>query len=111
MNYPTNTWQELNWDPAASAPDFFNFCSNVTNANALADITATDQVLAKYTNGKPWTNLGNYANYFKQAFLPLCPSGDYDNTECFGTQNRPFSRDYCQHQLTKSRNLLGRHNK
>jgi hypothetical protein len=84
MNYPANTWQELNWDPAVSAPDFFNFCSSVTDMNAPADIADVDYVLAKHTNGEPWVNLGNYANYFKQAFLPLCPSGGYDNTGCLG---------------------------
>lgn len=90
MNYPTNTWQELNWNPAVSGPDFFNFCANVTNLNAPANVTAVDYALANYTNGEPWTGLGNYANYFKQQFLELgvCPMGDYDNIlQCYGTQN------------------------
>ena len=52
-----------------------------------SSVTDVDYILANYTGGEPWTNLGNYANYFKQNFLPLCPNGDYDNTECFGTQN------------------------
>lgn len=95
MNYPTNTWQELNWYPAYSGPDFFNFCSNVTNINAPSSVTAIDYSLAKYTNGEPWVNLGNYANYFKQAFLPLCLDGNYDSTDpgCFGTQNASFWAD------------------
>ncbi len=87
MNYPTNTWQELNWYPAYSGNDFFNFCSNVTNANAPADVTAIDAILASYTNGESWRNLGNYATYFKNNLLPFCPSGDYDSPNCFGTQN------------------------
>jgi len=90
-----DTWQELNWYPAYSGPDFFNFCSNVTNINAPESITEVDWYLANYTGGEPWTNLGNYANYFQQAFLPLCPNGDYDNTECFGTQNRMFDSQVC----------------
>ncbi|RDL38322.1 uncharacterized protein BP5553_02662 [Venustampulla echinocandica] len=93
MNYPKDTWQELNWYPAYSAPDFFDFCSNVTNINAPASVTAFDNALAKYTHGKPWVNLGNYADFFKKAFLPLCPSGDYDSTSCFGTQNASFWAD------------------
>jgi hypothetical protein len=87
MNYPTNTWQELNWDPNQGSEDFFNFCRNVTNIDAPANITAVDNILANYTNGEPWTNLGNYAAYVKRVLLPLCPSGDFDNTSCFGTQN------------------------
>ncbi|KAH6670784.1 extracelular serine carboxypeptidase-like protein [Halenospora varia] len=93
MNYPTNTWQELNWYPAYSGPDFFNFCSNVTNINAPADVTAIDNILAKYTRGEPWTNLGNYATYFKREFLPLCPDGNYDSSSCFGTQDAAFWAD------------------
>lgn len=93
MNYPTNTWQELNWYPAYSANDFYNFCSNITNINTPANITAVDYALANYTGGEPWTGLGNYANYFKTQFLDLlddglCPMGDFDNIlQCYGTQN------------------------
>ena len=93
LSYPTNSWQELNWYPAYSWNDFFDFCSNVTNINAPANITAVDSALVKYSNGDPWTNLGNYANYIKQAILPLCSSADYDSPECFGTQNG-LSRDH-----------------
>jgi hypothetical protein len=90
MNYPTATWQELNWNPAYSYPDFFDFCSNVTDFNSPSNITAIDYVLANYTKGEPWINLGNYATYFKKNFLPLCPSGDFDSTSCFGTQSQSF---------------------
>lgn len=64
-----------------------DFCGNVTNIDAPVNVTAIDYALAKYTNGEPWTNLGNYATYFQEAFLPLCTSGDIDSTECFSTQN------------------------
>jgi hypothetical protein len=93
MNYPTNTWQEIIWSPLAGSPDFFNFCNNVTNLNAPANITAVDTALSNYTHGQPWLNLGNYANYIKQVLLPLCPSGDYNSVECFGTQNETFYAD------------------
>ena len=92
MNYPTATWQELNWSPLYGYQDFWNFCNNVSNINAPENITAVDNELAKYTNGEPWTNLGNYANYVKEIVLPYCTTGDYDSTEntCFGTQNGKF---------------------
>jgi hypothetical protein len=89
MNYPTYTWQELNWYPAYSAPDFFDFCSNVTNIDAPENITAVDTSLG----GEPWTNLGNYANYIKNAINPLCTSGDIGSTSCFGTQNQTYWAD------------------
>ena len=87
MFYPTNTWQELNWNPAYGSSDFFAFCSNVTNMNAPENITSVDHVLAQYTDGESWTNLGNYANYVKQVIVPICESGDINSSACFGTQN------------------------
>ncbi|RMD40690.1 hypothetical protein DV735_g4430, partial [Chaetothyriales sp. CBS 134920] len=94
MNYPTNTWQELNWYPAYDAPDFFAFCNNVTDLNAPADITAVDLQLANYTHGLPWTGLGAYANYVKEVIVSTCPSEDLiDTTECFSTQNQSYYAD------------------
>jgi len=90
MNYPTNTWQELNWSPLYGSSDFWEFCNNVTNLDAPASITSVDSILANYTHGESWLNLGNYANYVKQTLLPLCASGDYNSVECFGTQNETF---------------------
>lgn len=57
LNYPTNTWQELNWLPLPGAEDFWAFCSNVTNLDAPANITKVDTMLSNYSNGEPWTNL------------------------------------------------------
>ncbi|TGJ78677.1 hypothetical protein E0Z10_g10096 [Xylaria hypoxylon] len=85
--YPTNTWQEINWNPRFGHQDFFEFCNNVTDINAAPNTTAVDRVLAKYTGGEAWKNLGSYAAYIKRAVLPLCASGDYDSPECFGTQH------------------------
>ena len=93
MNYPTNTWQELNWYPVYDHIDFFNFCNNVTNMNAPANITAVDTALSNYTNGEPWTGLGGYADYVKNVVVPLCPSEDLIDTTtpgCFSTQNETY---------------------
>ena len=93
MNYPTNTWQELNWNSTYGSADFFNFCNNVTNIDAPPNITAVDSQLSKYTDGEPWTNLGNYAQYVKQIILPICAGAPIDSTACFGTQNQTFYAD------------------
>ena len=50
-------------------------------------IGVIDNELANYTNGEPWKNLGNYAAYIKRVVLPLCPNGDYNSGDCFGTQD------------------------
>ncbi|KAL6717533.1 hypothetical protein ACLMJK_005448 [Lecanora helva] len=93
MNYPTSTWQELNWNSSYGSRDFFDFCSNVTNIYAPANITAVDNALNEYSNGEAWTNLGNYAHYVKQTILPLCKGAPIDSTSCFGTQNQTFYAD------------------
>ncbi|KAL6244769.1 hypothetical protein RBB50_008297 [Rhinocladiella similis] len=96
MNYPTNTWQELNWYPGYDARDFFNFCNNITDLNAPASITSVDAQLSNYTNGSAWTGLGAYANYVKTVILPTCPSTDLigtTTTGCFSTQNKTFYSD------------------
>ncbi|KAI1195003.1 peptidase S28 [Nemania serpens] len=85
--YPTNTFQEINWNPAYGHQDFFQFCDNVTDANVTPARAVVDRALAKYTGGEPWKNLGNYAAYVKRVILPLCTSGDYNSPECFGTQH------------------------
>jgi hypothetical protein len=59
MNYPTNTWQELNWNSTYGSDDFWLFCTNVTNVEAPENITQLDYALAQYTGGEPWTNFGN----------------------------------------------------
>lgn len=94
MNYPTETWQELNWYPAYDHRDFFNFCNNVTDQNAPENITAVDSVLANYTNGQNWTGLGGYADYLKNVVVSACPSEDLiDTTQCFSTQNESYWAD------------------
>lgn len=87
MNYPTNTWQELNWNSTYGSHDFWDFCTNVTNLDAPESITSVDYTLAKYTDGQPWINLGNYANYIKKFLIPICDGAPIDSTACFGTQN------------------------
>ncbi|KAI1266287.1 peptidase S28 [Xylariaceae sp. FL1019] len=91
--YPTSTWQEINWNPNYGHQDFFEFCTNVTNVDAPANVTAVDHALAKYTKGKAWKNLGNYADYVKRVVLPLCTNGDVNSPECFGTQNPDWWAD------------------
>ena len=95
MNYPTNTWQELNWNPAFGSDDFWLFCTNVTNLDPPASIAAMDYTFSNYTNGEPWTNLGNYANYIKNFVVDrYCSSEEEINTpSCFGTQNQTYWAD------------------
>ncbi|PNS15019.1 cell division control protein 42 [Sphaceloma murrayae] len=109
MNYPTNTWQELNWNPSYNSDDFFLFCSNVTSPASPSSL-AIDTALTPYTH-HPTPNLGNYATYIRTYLLPLCPSPSLLNTTtCFSTQNATFyalptnsaSRSYLYSTCTES---------
>ncbi|EME82213.1 uncharacterized protein MYCFIDRAFT_60304 [Pseudocercospora fijiensis CIRAD86] len=94
--YPTSTWQELNWDPAYGSDDIWYFCYNITNADSPHNVTQLDYALAPYTNGEPWTNLGNYATYIKNYIVPMCPDPsliDTTTTGCFSTQNQSYWAD------------------
>ncbi|KAI1816653.1 peptidase S28 [Poronia punctata] len=91
--YPDYTWQEIDWNPAIGRGNFFDFCDNVTNPSPTPSSIKTDSLLSRYTHGKAWKNLGNYAEYIKRVILPLCPSGEYDGPECFGTQHPSWWAD------------------
>jgi hypothetical protein len=87
----TNTWQELNWSPLFGYYDFWYFCWNVTNLDAPESITSIDYELSSTTNGEPWVNLGNYANYIKKYVIDvICPGIPVNSTDCAGTQDVSF---------------------
>ena len=110
MNYPTNTWQELNWNKADSSDDFWNFCNNITDMDAPKEVNAADGALTQYSNGEAWTGLGRYANYVKKYIVPLCKGGNINSSGCFGTQNESYwanvanddSRSYLYTTCTES---------
>lgn len=97
FDYPTYTWQELNWDldwfPDDGSQDFWYFCANVTNLNAPAEITEVDYSLPE-PNGERWVNLGSYANYIKKQVIPLCGGALINSSDCFSTQNQTFWAHY-----------------
>ena len=93
MNYPTNTWQELNWNSTYGSDDFWLFCSNVTNLDVPENITSVDYSLTQYTDGEPWVGLGLYANYIKQYLIPICDGAPINSVNCFGTQNQTYYAD------------------
>ncbi|KAI0015344.1 serine carboxypeptidase S28-domain-containing protein [Xylariomycetidae sp. FL0641] len=91
--YLSSTWQELNWNTSFGSRDFFYFCDNVTNIDAPDEINEVDYVLSNYTNGEPWTGLGNYANYYKKHVLTQCPGGNPNSPHCWGVTNKTYWED------------------
>jgi len=47
LSYGIYNWQELNWDPAVSSPEFYNYCDNLTSTNVL--YPATESLKANVT--------------------------------------------------------------
>ncbi|KAF2725215.1 extracelular serine carboxypeptidase [Polychaeton citri CBS 116435] len=91
FTYPTNTWQELNWNLEDGSNDFWYFCNNVTDVSPPANTSYIDTALSDLTSGEAWTNLGNYANYISTYIVGLCPDPSLINTSlCFSTQNQSF---------------------
>lgn len=70
-NYPTYSYQEVNWNPEFGSQDFFYFCRNVSDVNPPANNTAADNQLAKYTNNEAWTNLGKVDSSFESRLTKL----------------------------------------
>lgn len=83
----------MNWNPDFGSDDFWYFCTNVTNLDALTNVTDVDNALSQYTNGQSWPNLGNYANYIKQYLIPTCDGTPIASQDCFGRQNQSYYQD------------------
>lgn len=41
-------WQSLNWDPAVSSPEFYNFCNNISSTDVLYPATASKKQTAAH---------------------------------------------------------------
>ncbi|TKA44774.1 hypothetical protein B0A54_04725 [Friedmanniomyces endolithicus] len=39
LSYGIGNWQSLNWDPAVSSPEFYNYCANISDADVLYPAT------------------------------------------------------------------------
>ncbi|GAA94723.1 uncharacterized protein L969DRAFT_103498 [Mixia osmundae IAM 14324] len=96
LDYLGNSWQEvkeiyLNPAQIGKPSDFDYFCSNITAKTVDASI---DTVLSKYTHGRTWPKLSNYANYMRKYYNANCKSPNkLNDAACFGTTNKTFWAD------------------
>ncbi len=88
MSYPTDSWQELDWQDQDTA--FWAFCRNLTDLDAPPDRAAVDRAMAAHSaDGKPWAYLGNYADYIKKAIVAALP-GRRGRSTCASAPRTPL---------------------
>ncbi|CAK4032559.1 related to serine protease [Lecanosticta acicola] len=88
-------WQSLNWDPAVSSPEVYNYCDNITSTEVLYPQTeskranATDIVVGGgYENKTSLVNqMLNMIGYFNLTQASQCSA---TQDECFGTHNETY---------------------
>jgi len=85
-------WQSLNWDPAISSPEFYNFCANISDSDVLypetESLRSKVNYLIKEGDYTPNTTLENqmlnYIGYVNLTAVSQC-TGSQDS--CFGNYN------------------------
>lgn len=88
-------WQSLNWDPAVSSPDVYEYCDNITSTDVLYPGTEAKRQNATeiiteggYENKTSLVNqMLNMIGYFNLTQVSQC-SGSQD--ECFGQHNQTY---------------------
>ena len=91
-------WQELNWDPEVSDPEFYNFCNNLTSIDVLYPATEPKRSEAHYlieqggyTANKTLVNqLLNYIGYINLTAVAACTAEKDTQDSCFSNLNVTF---------------------
>lgn len=97
-------WQSLNWDPAVSSPEFFNYCNNISSTKVLYPTTERLRSTAAYLidqggypcNSSLVNQFLNYIGYVNFTQVAPCTSDGSTLDECFSNHNASF---YAQDDL------------
>ena len=87
-------WQSLNWDPAVTSNEFYNYCDNITSAEVLYPATEAKRSTAAslisqagYDANETIVNqMLNYIGYVNLTQLSTCSAGETQN-QCFTQLN------------------------
>lgn len=93
-----NTWQELNWDPESSNPEFYYYCDNVTSSRLLykfsegARASVSDLVAKGGYGDDPAlvTAVLNQIGYFNLTAVAPCSQDGTTQDQCFSHHNYTF---------------------
>lgn len=91
-------WQSLNWDPAVSYPDFYQFCNNLTSLDVLYPETESKRSDAKYLikqggytpNTTLENQLLNYIGWINLTAVSSCKAEGLSQNVCFSNVNKTF---------------------
>lgn len=100
-------WQSLNWDPAVSSPEFYNYCANISNTSVLYPATQSLQSSASYlitqAGYTPNTTLVNqmlnYIGYVNLTSVASCDAEGETQDQCFSEHNMTY---YQQDDLSQN---------
>ena len=91
-----SSWQQLNWDPSESDPEFFNYCNNITSPKLLYDppnakSTIASHLPAAFSFGEVTPEaLLNYMGYIRSSVPPIAIAAGESVASYFGNHDRAF---------------------
>ncbi|TKA71041.1 hypothetical protein B0A55_06327 [Friedmanniomyces simplex] len=88
-------WQSLNWDPAVSSPEFYNYCANISDADVLYPATESLRTAASSliiqggysANSSLINQMLNYIGYVNLTSVAPCAANNETQDECFSNHN------------------------
>ncbi|KAK1819439.1 hypothetical protein LTR12_006140 [Friedmanniomyces endolithicus] len=107
LSYGIGNWQSLNWDPAVSSPEFYNYCANISDADVLYPATESLRTAASSlitqsgynANTSIVNQMLNYIGYVNLTAIEPCTASNMTQDQCFSNHNATF---YHQDSLADS---------
>ncbi|KAK3670554.1 hypothetical protein LTR78_009522 [Recurvomyces mirabilis] len=92
-------WQSLNWDPAISSPEFYNYCGNISDVDTLYPATEPLRSTAEYLIGQGGYSanaslVNQMLNYIGYVNLTVVSSCDYEQ-DSLAADWRSWPYQYC----------------
>lgn len=94
-------WQSLNWDPAVSSPEVYNYCANISDTDVLYPATEGLRSTAAYlikqggysANASLVNQMLNYIGYVNLTSVSDCTAEGETQDECFSNHNATCESD------------------
>ncbi|KAK3115734.1 hypothetical protein LTR53_004655 [Teratosphaeriaceae sp. CCFEE 6253] len=95
LSYGMQNWQSLNWDPAISSPEFYNYCANISDADVLYPSTESLRTAASSlisqggydANTSLVNQMLNYIGYVNLTAVEPCTESNRTQDQCFSNHN------------------------
>jgi hypothetical protein len=94
-------WQSLNWDPAMSDDEFYNYCGNITSSDVLYPTTEPERPEVTNLvdeggyegNSTLVTHMLNMIGYFNLTEVQRCAGKSKTQDQCFGDSHNQTHND------------------